>query len=262
MCFSGPRTGADRCGDRGAGCCALRARPQAPSPCKLAAQAGELIYPREKDLRRRLRHARGATDPTDPGSRERERVLRPRGRGPDRPKLGLRARGPRYSCNASSTTPSTSKMTPLNPGEAMVAPVGRAWVSGASGRAVAGARTRSGRPRAARELGLRRRFAPASGSLRLGRARSARGPGEHGAPVAGLPRRRPCLGQPAVAVEQQPTGDLREPEVEERVDIELVPEDVAAVGLVVRRGARALRNRDAGSRATLATCCDRQSGCR
>ena len=63
-------------------------------------------------------------------------------------------------------------------------------------------------------------------------------PREHRAPEACLPGRRPRLGQPAVAVHQQPAGDLGEAEAEERVDVELVPEHMPPVGLAVEPASR------------------------
>ena len=66
-------------------------------------------------------------------------------------------------------------------------------------------------------------------------------PREHRAGVAGLSRRSPSLGEPAVAVHQQPAGDLRQPEVEVGVDVELVPEHVPAVGLPIESSSRHAR---------------------
>ena len=50
---------------------------------------------------------------------------------------------------------------------------------------------------------------------------------------AGRLGRRPGFADPPVAIHQQPARDLRQPEVQERVDVELVPEHVTAVGLAV-----------------------------
>ena len=58
-------------------------------------------------------------------------------------------------------------------------------------------------------------------------------PREHRAPEPGLPGRRPGLPDPAVAIHQQPSRDLGQPDVEERERIHLVPEHVPAVGLAV-----------------------------
>ena len=58
-------------------------------------------------------------------------------------------------------------------------------------------------------------------------------PGVHRAPVAGVASQRAGLVEPAVPVHQQAPRDLRQPEVQEGIDVELVPEDVAAVSFPV-----------------------------
>src|SRR5215213_6095340 len=58
-------------------------------------------------------------------------------------------------------------------------------------------------------------------------------PRVHGSPVAGFFSRRTGLVQPPVAIHEQLARDLGQPEVEERVDVEFVPEDVPAVSLAV-----------------------------
>ena len=63
-------------------------------------------------------------------------------------------------------------------------------------------------------------------------------PREHGSPAADLARRRARLADPPVAVHEQPPRDLRQPEVEEGIDVELVPEDVPAIGLAVETARR------------------------
>src|SRR5215207_2274301 len=63
-------------------------------------------------------------------------------------------------------------------------------------------------------------------------------PGVHGSPVAGFFGRCAGLIQPSVAIHEQLACDLGQPEVEERVDVELVPEDVPAVGLAVKAAGR------------------------
>ena len=63
-------------------------------------------------------------------------------------------------------------------------------------------------------------------------------PREHRSPAADLARRRARLADPPVAVHEQPPRDLRQPEVEEGIDVELVPEDVPAIGLAVETARR------------------------
>lgn len=81
---------------------------------------------------------------------------------------------------------------------------------------------------------------PASGAgvevelLGLLAAVAAALPGVHGAGEADRLGGRDSVFQPAVAVGQQSAGDLGEVEVEVAQDEELVPEDVAAVGLAVQ----------------------------
>ena len=70
-------------------------------------------------------------------------------------------------------------------------------------------------------LGLLDAFAPAL-------------PREHRTPEPGLPGGRPGLPDPAVAIHQQPSRDLGQPDVEERERVDLVPEHVPAVGLAVQ----------------------------
>src|SRR5215210_8287789 len=59
-------------------------------------------------------------------------------------------------------------------------------------------------------------------------------PRVHGSPVAGFFSRRAGLVQPPVAIHKQLARDLGQPEVEERVDVEFVPEDVPAVSLAAQ----------------------------
>ena len=59
-------------------------------------------------------------------------------------------------------------------------------------------------------------------------------PREHRAPESCLPGRRPGLAQPAVAVHQQTSRDLGQPDVEERKRVDLVPEHMPAVRLPVQ----------------------------
>ena len=56
--------------------------------------------------------------------------------------------------------------------------------------------------------------------------------------VAGRPGRLAGLGQPPVAVAEQRPGQLGEAQVQEREDEQLVPEDVAPVGLAVQAPGR------------------------
>src|ERR1700730_7371147 len=70
--------------------------------------------------------------------------------------------------------------------------------------------------------------------LRLLGAITSALPGIHGATVAGLHGRRPRLTQAAIAVHEQLARDPGQPEVEKRIDVELVPEDVAAIRLTVQ----------------------------
>ena len=63
-------------------------------------------------------------------------------------------------------------------------------------------------------------------------------PGEHRPLVACLSGRRAGLVHAPVAVHQELARYLGQPEVEERIDIELVPEDVPAVGLAVQAPGR------------------------
>ena len=63
-------------------------------------------------------------------------------------------------------------------------------------------------------------------------------PGEHRALVAGLGGRRLRLVEAPVAVAQQRVGQLRDVVVEQREDEQLVPEDVAAIGLAVPAAGR------------------------
>src|SRR6516164_7344318 len=58
-------------------------------------------------------------------------------------------------------------------------------------------------------------------------------PREHRAAESHLPGRRPGSAYPAVAVHQQPAGNLGQPRVEERKCVELIPEHVPAIGLTV-----------------------------
>ena len=58
-------------------------------------------------------------------------------------------------------------------------------------------------------------------------------PGIHRPLVAGLRGQRSSLVQPSVPIAEQPTRDVGQPKVEERVDVELVPEDVPAIGFAV-----------------------------
>ena len=58
-------------------------------------------------------------------------------------------------------------------------------------------------------------------------------PGVHRAPVADLASQCAGLVEPAVPVHQQASRDLRQPEVQKGIDVELVPEDVAAIGFPV-----------------------------
>ena len=59
-------------------------------------------------------------------------------------------------------------------------------------------------------------------------------PREHRAPESFLPGRRPGLAYPAVAVHQQPSRDLGQPDVEERKRVELIPEHMPAIRLPVQ----------------------------
>ena len=59
-------------------------------------------------------------------------------------------------------------------------------------------------------------------------------PGEHRPFVAGLAGGGTGLIQSPETIQEQRAGDLRQPEVEERVDIEVVPEDVSPVRLAVQ----------------------------
>src|ERR687890_135480 len=63
-------------------------------------------------------------------------------------------------------------------------------------------------------------------------------PGVHGSPVAGFFGCCAGLIQPSVAIHEQLACDLGQPEVEERVDVELVPKDVPAVSLAVKAAGR------------------------
>src|ERR1019366_9434694 len=74
--------------------------------------------------------------------------------------------------------------------------------------------------------------------LALLAAVTARLPGVHGALITRVAGRPASLGQPAVAIAQQGLGELREPEVEDREDEQLVPEDVAPVCLAVQAAGR------------------------
>src|SRR4051794_24946477 len=58
-------------------------------------------------------------------------------------------------------------------------------------------------------------------------------PGEHHSRVAGLFSRRAGLVHATVPVHQESARNLRQPEVQKRVDVELIPEDVSAIGLTV-----------------------------
>ncbi len=58
-------------------------------------------------------------------------------------------------------------------------------------------------------------------------------PGKQGPPESRLARRRARLAQAAVAVLQKGAGNLRQAQVEQGKDEELVPEDMAPVGLAV-----------------------------
>src|SRR5689334_12199560 len=58
-------------------------------------------------------------------------------------------------------------------------------------------------------------------------------PGVHRALVAGLASLCAGLVEPTVSVHQEASRDLRQPEVQEGIDVELVPEDVAAIGFSV-----------------------------
>ena len=58
-------------------------------------------------------------------------------------------------------------------------------------------------------------------------------PGVHRAPVAGVTSQRAGLVEPAVPVHQEAPCNLRQPEVQEGIDVELVPEDVSAIGFPV-----------------------------
>ena len=80
-------------------------------------------------------------------------------------------------------------------------------------------------------------------ALRLLPSVAAALPGEHRTVVARLLRGPPRLSQPPVAVAKQRAGESRQPQVEEREDEELVPEDVAAVGLSVQAAGRHARRR-------------------
>ncbi len=58
------------------------------------------------------------------------------------------------------------------------------------------------------------------------------------APEPLLPRDAPRLGQPPVTVHQQRPGDIGHAQLEEWEDVELVPEDMAPVGLAVQPARR------------------------
>jgi hypothetical protein len=74
--------------------------------------------------------------------------------------------------------------------------------------------------------------------LRLFPAVAAALPRVHRAPVAGLARGGPGLAETSEAVHQQRAGDIGKAEVQEGIDIELVPEDVPAIGLAVEASRR------------------------
>src|SRR4029077_3210136 len=59
-------------------------------------------------------------------------------------------------------------------------------------------------------------------------------PREHRAPEPRLRPLPPCRADPPVPVHQQPPGDLRQPDVEERERVQLIPEHVPPVGLPVQ----------------------------
>ena len=68
-------------------------------------------------------------------------------------------------------------------------------------------------------------------------------PGEHRAVKAVGPSQIPRGGQPAVAVQQKTAGEFRSAHRQQRIDVELVPEDVPAIALAVQAHARAGRHR-------------------
>jgi hypothetical protein len=74
--------------------------------------------------------------------------------------------------------------------------------------------------------------------LRLLLALTAALPGEHGAAEAGLVGGRTRLAETAIAVHQEASGDLGHPIVEKRIHVQLVPEDMSAVGLSVEPAGR------------------------
>src|SRR5918998_1918716 len=63
-------------------------------------------------------------------------------------------------------------------------------------------------------------------------------PGVHRTPVASVFRRRASLLKSPVAIHQELARYLGQPEVEERVDVEFVPENMAAVGFAVKAAGR------------------------
>ena len=75
-------------------------------------------------------------------------------------------------------------------------------------------------------------------SLCLLLALTAALPREHGAAEAGLVGRRTRLAQAPVPVHQEAPGDLGHPIVEKRIHVQLVPEDMSAVGLAVESPGR------------------------
>jgi hypothetical protein len=75
-------------------------------------------------------------------------------------------------------------------------------------------------------------------SLRLLLALAAALPWEHGAAEARLVGRRTRFVQAPVPVHQQATSDLGHPVVQKRIHIQLVPEDMSAVGLAVESAGR------------------------
>jgi hypothetical protein len=58
-------------------------------------------------------------------------------------------------------------------------------------------------------------------------------PWVHGALVAGRAGGRARLADAPVAIQDQAPRDLWQPQIEEGIDVQLIPEDVAAVGLAV-----------------------------